>query len=178
MINLSELVREEGSLGLFGSLKSACSSDVYLAEDVGDFLVNRGRIYIPPYKFNSMFEYNYYYVKFNDVFLGKLEDGGKVIDDWWKVYDKNGQFLSRLNIDGGCKREGYTFQRASFEQGFESGDFLHSLTLKYFQKVDLSVIIDLQKDSNFKLLEENSVLDRIKDKFEELVLRDPVPEPS
>jgi len=55
MINLSELVRKEGNLGMFNSLKFAYDFDVYLAEDVGDFLVNRDRVYVS--QLNSLIFY-------------------------------------------------------------------------------------------------------------------------
>ena len=77
MINLSELVRKEDKTSFFNSLKFAHSSDVYLAEEIGDFLANKGRIYVPSFKQFPMpildSYFSFYYVKMHDVFLEYLD---------------------------------------------------------------------------------------------------------
>jgi hypothetical protein len=179
MINLSELVREESSSGIFDSLKFAYNPNVYLFEDAGDFLVNRNRIYVPPIKqfpFQILDAYSKsFYAIMHNVCLEGVKVNDKFIDGYWAVHDESGQFVSLWHDgeEGESMRSAYTFEKANFEQNFESGDFLYSLTLKYFQKASLPVIIDLQKNKNWKCLEEDSILDKIRDKFEEIIIHKP-----
>ncbi len=172
MINLSELVRKEHKGSFLSSLKFAYSSDVYLAEEIGDFLVNKDRIYVPSFKQFPMPladpYFSFYYVKLHDVFLDHLDE------EYWNVRDENDKFIGLWPDEEKriIRPSEYTFQKANYEQGFESGDLVHSISLKYFQKIPLTLIVDIQKDINFEY-SENSVLDKIKDKFEEIILREP-----
>ncbi|MBT3416984.1 hypothetical protein HON86_03355 [Candidatus Woesearchaeota archaeon] len=172
MINLSELVRKEDKTSFFNSLKFAHSSDVYLAEEIGDFLANKGRIYVPSFKQFPMpildSYFSFYYVKMHDVFLEYLDE------EYWNVHDEDNKFIGLWPEEEKriIRPSEYTYAMANVEQGFESGDQVHSLTFKYFQKIPLVLIVDVQKNMNFEY-SENSVLDKIKDKFEEIILREP-----
>ncbi len=167
MINLSELVREEGNLGLLSSLKFACFSEVYLAEDVGDFLVNKDRIYIPPYRVLPIFNERYYYAIMYNVFLNRVNNTST--GEWWNVGDESGKFPALWHATGG-----YTFERAEREQGFKSGDEVYSIILKQYDKSEFPIIVGLDKSRDTEVVR-NSLLDRVKDKLSELLLGDPVP---
>ena len=167
---------------MVNSLKFAYDFDVYLAEDVGDFLVNRDRVYVSPIKqFNFLFPYtDSFYVKMHDVCLERVKVNDRVAEGHWVTHDDTGQFISLWH--GGEKgvtmRSDYTFDRANNEQGFEPGDWLYSLTLRHFQKVGLPVIMDLEKERRPRLPKKDSLKDKIREKFDKIILGDPVPEPS
>lgn len=179
MINLSDLVRKEGSIGMLDSFRFAYDSDVYLFEDVGDFLANKDRIYVHPLKqfpfqFADPFSTSFYAI-IHDVYLERIKVKDKIVEGYWEVHDKTGQFVSLWHEGegGDYMKSPYTFEKANSEQGFNSGDLVHSLSLKHFQKISLPVVIDLQKDGNWKCPETDSILDKIRDKFDKIILSEP-----
>ena len=170
MINLSELIREEGNLRLLGSLKFTCSSDVYLAEDVGDFLVNKDRIYIPPYKMLPIFNEKYYCAILHNVCLNQVENTST--GEWWKIRDDVEEILVHWYIRGE-----YNFEKVKREQGVESGDLVHSVILKQYDRSQFPIIVGVDKSRDSEVVR-NSVLDLVRSKLDQINLGNPVPNPS
>jgi hypothetical protein len=181
MINLSEIVREECSLGMFGSLKSNLHSDFYLVEDVGDFLANKDRIYIPPHKVFPIHDGGSYNVIFHNVCVERAtKKDGSISDGWWNVHDETGQFYA-LWHSGECGEyygSAGNYNLINEEQGFESGDWVHSLIIKQYKNISFQVITDVEKSRRPRLPKKDSVKDRIREEFDKIILGDPVPEPN
>jgi hypothetical protein len=180
MINLSELVRESEDVDFHLAFKLNYGSDVYLAEDVMDFEVNKDRIYVPLYKQFPLQildpHSKSYYVKMNNVAIERIPEK----KGFWSVGDESGQLVSLWHDGekGDVLRSEFTYKIANAEQGFESGDWVYALTLQYFPQSALPVIIDLQRDDNWDVPEKDSLLDKIKNKFDELIQPVPVPCPD
>jgi len=170
MIDFSEFVRSNGNLSNIEIWKSLRAHNVYIAENVGDYLKNKDKIemkwyqgFLPPLDF---FTDKIGYVFINNVGVRvSAFDVESARPSWFHVHDETGEELMNWHNDPSLivAPPIRTFNEVQEQEGLKLDDFVSRVIIHYCIDIDLPCIIDVEKQK-YKLRSDTkeSLLEKVR----------------
>ena len=172
MLNLSELGRASPDCSLWHKFRTFRDPDIYLVENMQDYIDNVRSIPFPWYKKpfpNILFSHERAYIIIPNVGIRTIEQELNLDVDmesnFFVVHDDTGL---RVMYWGG-EEENYfnsiqSFETASETQGLKDDDWVYDIFVRYIIKADLPTIIEVRKYKfSNKKPETKTLAERIKE---------------
>ncbi|MFW6047365.1 MAG: hypothetical protein ACOCP4_06250 [Candidatus Woesearchaeota archaeon] len=168
MLNLSKLARDSPEYPIFRKIRSIRDPDIYLARSLADYKENTCSLDFPWYK-RFPFTDNFMdraYIIFQNIGLKKLSYEEVENPNWFLIHDKTGQEITYWNSDHDLFPTLTSFDELQSEQGLKEDYWVQDVFARYLISSNLLSIIEVNRNnfSNRKL-EEESLVDKIKDLF-------------
>ncbi len=152
MLNLSEFFRSNGRLSVKAKLRSLKDPNIYLAENVGDYLENKNKMemkfyqgFLPPIDY---FTDRRAFVFFHNVGIrvSKIDEESER-PQWFYVHDETGEELMNWHNDPSLivAPPIRTFNQVEDEEDLKLDDFVSRVIIQYDINYKMPYIIDVEK---------------------------------
>lgn len=146
MINISELGRQSPRWSWWQKLDSLQTPDIYLAENVADYLEDAPHIRWPRHKQFFCSPSPRAYIILHNVGLSVPEKLRELQDThWFIMHDKTGRDLMYWDPEHPLCAAEHSYEEAREEQGLTEDDWVYEVFFRYFINYGFRHIVEVKK---------------------------------